>query len=67
MTGDVALERCVEEMGQLGNVFAILRQGGFLRMAHPGYEPQVFGARQGVIDLQGALKGQQRIIHSMYT
>ena len=49
-------ERRVKETGQLGDVFAILSQGGFLGMAHLRDEPELFGTAQGVIHLQGALE-----------
>jgi hypothetical protein len=57
----------VKETGQLGNVFAILSQGGFLGMAHFREEPELFGTRQGVIHLQGAFERQQRVIDAMHT
>jgi hypothetical protein len=55
----------VKEMGQLGDVFTILSQGGFLGMTHLRDEPELFGAGQGVIYLQGALERQQRVINAM--
>jgi hypothetical protein len=57
----------VKETSQLGNVFAIPSQGGFLGMANFRDEPELFGPRQGVIYLQGAFEGQQRVIDAMYT
>src|SRR5712691_12911863 len=57
----------MEEVCQLGNVFAILCQDGFLGMADFGYEPESFATWEGVIDLQGSLEGQQRVIQTMDT
>src|SRR5712691_6043835 len=57
----------MEEVCQLGNVFAILGQDGFLGMADFGYEPEAFATWEGVIDLQGSLEGQQRVIQTMDT
>src|SRR5574341_865180 len=57
----------MEEVCELGNVFAILGQDGFLGMADLGYEPEAFAAWEGVIDLQGRLEGQQRVIQAMDT
>src|SRR5262245_31537550 len=57
----------MKETGELDDVFAILSESGFLGMAHLWDEPELFGTRQGVIHLQGALERQQRIIDAMHT
>jgi len=47
----------MEEICQLGNVFAILGQDRFLGMADLREEPEPFGTWERVIDLQGSLEG----------